>query len=70
MKSLTHSDLPISDDTIIGNYVWIRQNAVILPSVHIGDGVIFGANCVVDSNVEPVTPGKCIVEAHLGCTEY
>ena len=31
----------------------IWQNAVILPGVLIGDGVIIIANCVVDSNVEP-----------------
>jgi virginiamycin A acetyltransferase len=35
--------------------VWIGQNAVILPGVHIGDGAIIGANCVVGSNVAPYT---------------
>ena len=42
-------------DTVIGNDVWIGQNAVILPGVHIGDGAIIGANSVVGSNVEPYT---------------
>ena len=27
--------------------MWIGQNAVILPGVHIGDGAIIGANIVV-----------------------
>ena len=47
--------MPIKGDTIIGNDVWIGQNATILPGVHIGDGAIIGANSVVGSNVEPYT---------------
>ena len=49
------SDLPLKGDTVIGNDVWIGQNAVILPGVRIGDGAIIGANSVVGSNVEPYT---------------
>lgn len=49
------ADLPLKGDTIIGNDVWIGQNAVILPSVHIGDGAIIGANSVVGSDVAPYT---------------
>ena len=49
------SDLPLKGDTVIGNDVWIGQNAVILPGVHIGDGAIIGANSVVGSDVEPYT---------------
>lgn len=48
-------DLPLKGDTIIGNDVWIGQNATILPGVHIGDGAIIGANSVVGSDVEPYT---------------
>lgn len=48
-------DLPLKGDTVIGNDVWIGQNAVILPGVHIGDGAIIGANSVVGSDVEPYT---------------
>ena len=40
-------------DTIIGNDVWIGQNATILPGVHIGDGAIIGANSVVSKDVPP-----------------
>jgi virginiamycin A acetyltransferase len=46
---------PSKGDVIIGNDVWIGQNAVILPGLHIGDGAIIGANAVVGSNVEPYT---------------
>ena len=49
------SDLPLKGDTVIGNDVWIGQNAVILPGVHIGDGAIIGANSVVGSDVAPYT---------------
>lgn len=48
-------DLPLKGDTIIGNDVWIGQNATILPGVHIGDGAIIGANSVVGSDVEAYT---------------
>ena len=49
------SDLPLKGNTIIGNDVWIGQNAVILPGVHIADGAIIGARSVVGSNVDPYT---------------
>ena len=55
MEPPTMADLPLKGDTIIGNDVWIGQNAVILPGVHIGDGAIIGANSVVGRNVEPYT---------------
>ena len=48
-------DMPFKGDTVIGNDVWIGQNATILPGVHIGDGAIIGAHSVVGSNVDPYT---------------
>lgn len=48
-------DLPGKGDTVIENDVWIGQNAVILPGVHIGSGAIIGANSVVGHDVEPYT---------------
>ena len=53
MKAPASSDMPFKGDTIIGNDVWIGQNAVILPGVHIGDGAIIGANSVVGKDVDP-----------------
>ena len=47
------SEMPNKGDTIIGNDVWIGQNSVILPGVHIGDGAIIGMNSVVGSDIEP-----------------
>ena len=55
MEAPTMSNMPLKGDTIIGNDVWIGQNAVILPGVKIGDGAIIGANAVVGSNVAPYT---------------
>ena len=55
MNPPSQENLPLKGDTVIGNDVWIGQNAVILPGVRIGDGAIIGANSVVGSNVEPYT---------------
>ena len=49
------SEMPFKGNTVIGNDVWIGQNAVILPGVHVGDGAIIGANSVVGSDVAPYT---------------
>jgi virginiamycin A acetyltransferase len=49
------SEFPCKGDTVVGNDVWIGQNAVILPGVHIGNGAIIGACSVVGSDVEPYT---------------
>ena len=55
MNAPDPSEMPFKGDTVIGNDVWIGQNAVILPGVQIGDGAIIGANSVVGSNVAPYT---------------
>jgi streptogramin A acetyltransferase len=46
-------ELPLKGDTVIGNDVWIGQNATIMPGVHIGDGAIIGANSTVASDIPP-----------------
>lgn len=53
MHTPKSEDMPYKGDTVIGNDVWIGQNAVILPGVQIGDGAIIGANSVVGSDVAP-----------------
>ena len=55
MEPPATTDMPLKGDTVIGNDVWIGQNAVILPGVHIGDGAIIGANSIVGRDVEPYT---------------
>lgn len=42
-----------SGDTIIGNDVWIGEEALIMPGVVVGDGAIIGARAVVTRDVEP-----------------
>ena len=49
------TEMPIKGDTIVGNDVWIGENATILPGVKIGDGAIIGMNSVVTKDVEPYT---------------
>lgn len=39
----------------IGNRVWIGMRAIIMPEVHIGDGVIIGAGSVVTKDIPPYT---------------
>ena len=55
MKIPDPAEMPFKGNTVIGNDVWIGQNAVILPGVHVGDGAIIGANSVVGSDVAPYT---------------
>lgn len=38
-------------EVIIGNHVWIGDNAIILKGVHIGDGAIIGAGSIVTKNI-------------------
>ena len=47
------SEMPLKGDTVVGNDVWIGQDATILPGVHIGDGAIVGMRSVVGSDVAP-----------------
>lgn len=59
------NELPIKGDTVVGNDVWIGQNAVILPGVQIGDGAIIGANSVVGCDIPPYhitlgNPARCL----------
>jgi virginiamycin A acetyltransferase len=42
-------------DTVIGNDVWIGREAVVMPGVTIGDGVIIAAGAMVVSDVPPYT---------------
>ena len=55
MDAPSVSDMPFKGNTVIGNDVWIGQNAVILPGVNIEDGAIIGANSVVGTKVAPYT---------------
>lgn len=49
------SELPFKGDTVIGNDVWIGQNATIMPGIKIGDGAIIGTNSTVTKDIEPYT---------------
>jgi virginiamycin A acetyltransferase len=40
-------------DTVVGNDVWIGQEATIMPGVRIGDGAIVAAKSVVVTDVPP-----------------
>lgn len=40
-------------DTVIGNDVWVGYDALIMPGIIIGDGVIIGARSVVTKDVPP-----------------
>ncbi|MBO4555829.1 MAG: CatB-related O-acetyltransferase [Elusimicrobiales bacterium] len=53
MKQPAAKDMPFKGDTVIGNDVWIGQNATIMPGVHIGDGAIIGLNSTVCKDIPP-----------------
>ncbi|MBO5371386.1 MAG: acetyltransferase [Lachnospiraceae bacterium] len=40
------------EEVSIGNNVWIGENVVVLPGVHIGNGCIIGANSVVNKSYD------------------
>jgi acetyltransferase-like isoleucine patch superfamily enzyme len=42
-------------NVIIDDRVWIGPNVIVLPNVHIGEGAVCAAGCVVTKNVEPFT---------------
>ena len=42
-------------DVVIGNDVWIGDQAIVLPGVTVGDGAIIGAGAVVTRSVDPFT---------------
>lgn len=50
-------DVPLTPnykgDTLIGNDVWIGYDALIMPGVKVGDGVIIASRAVVTRDVEP-----------------
>lgn len=46
---------PSRGDTVVGNDVWIGYQAVVMPGVTIGDGVIVAAGSVVTADVPPYT---------------
>ena len=56
---------PFEKECIIGNDVWIGCNSTILRGVTIGDGVVIGANSLVNKSIPPYaiavgTPAKVI----------
>lgn len=64
-KCFNKTDFKESDETIIGNDVWIGSHAFIKGGVEIGDGSIIGAYTIVTKNIEPYSivvgnPGRTI----------
>lgn len=45
----------VAKPIVIGNEVWIGANAIILPGVTVGDGVVIAAGAVVTKDVSPYT---------------
>ena len=46
---------PVADKAgvVIGNAVWVGDNVIVLPGVHVGDGAAIGAGSIVTRDVEP-----------------
>lgn len=43
------------EDVVIGDYVWIGANSIVLKGVHVGYGAVIGAGSVVTKDVPPLT---------------
>lgn len=56
-ETAPNSRVLIAGETVIGNRVWIGENAVILAGAEIGDGCIIGANSVVSK----IIPSRTMV---------
>ncbi len=57
--------------TLIDDRAWIGSNVIILPNVHVGEGAVLCAGCVVTKDEEPYTvvagiPAKKIAERPRG----
>ncbi|CAN0596282.1 unnamed protein product, partial [Ectocarpus sp. 12 AP-2014] len=48
-------DIKSKGDTVIGNDVWIGNNATIMQGIKIGDGAIIGTNSLVTKDVPAYT---------------
>ena len=48
-----YADEENRNDAVIGNDVWIGDQAIIMSGVHIGDGAVIAAGSVVTKDVEP-----------------
>jgi serine acetyltransferase len=56
-KNLTSPAAYVRDEIIIGKFVWIGANVVILKGVNVGDGAVIGAGSIVTKDV----PEKSVV---------
>lgn len=52
-KKFAKHDYDPSAKTVIGNDVWIADNAVVKAGVKIGDGAVIGTSAVVTKNIGP-----------------
>lgn len=50
---LTHCPIKGAAECVIGNYVYLAYNVIVLPDVKIGDYCIVGAGSVVTKNIPP-----------------
>lgn len=51
LKKIPYDDMYLTGDIVIGEGVWIGQNAIILPAVDIGKGAVIGAGGVVAKSI-------------------
>ena len=53
LKSNQNSDFETEEPAVIGNDVWIGQNAVIMSGVKVGNGAVVAAGAVVTRDIPP-----------------
>jgi acetyltransferase-like isoleucine patch superfamily enzyme len=55
---------------MIGDRAWIGPNVIILPGVHVGEGAVCAAGCVVTKDVEPYTVVAGIPAKKIGNRQH
>ena len=75
LKYIPYDERYSSKKVVIGKYVWLGANVIILPGVMIGDGAVIGAGAVISKDIPECAvvvgnPGKIVKYRNKERFEY